>query len=790
MKNTILSLLFFISGLMYSQTLQKGIIRDADGRMLDAATITLLQDKKNVTTVFSDHGNFSLAYPASGNYTLIASLPGYEQAELSIQLPKENLVITLQKNGHVIQEVSMTKRKPVVERKIDRVSFNVENSIIASGASAWDALLKAPGVQVTSANDVTANRKNVRVYLDGKTLQLSGDDLAAYLQGMPSDQVAQVEIFSNPPARFDAEGASVVNIVTKKAKKQGFNLSLSGGINQGTYTGFTGNTTFSYRKDQWNIYGNYGFTHRKTIQDHNIFINYGTSLWDSTNRSVSDSDTHDYRLGVDYQVSDNQVLGFLMTGNNRKGTFGGSSPTRISSPAMKLDSTLNTDNHASTLGNQYAYNLNYNLKLDSAKSSLNIDLDYSPFRNINRSFTDNITLLPDGSQTARFFHIYTPSSQDISILSGKADYYMKTVKGLELSSGIKYSSTKSISIFNYFNRDGSILTAVEANRNHFTYLENVASAYISASGSFGLWSFQGGLRGEYTRTTGYEQNLNLLNERNYFKLFPTVFIQYKPHKNHEFQLSYAYRIERPEYNRLNPAKRFSSPYSVYAGNPALQPAFVHSVEAGYTYRRAYNLTAYYAATRDVFTNINVQDNETKRYYGTQANLGLSAMAGIRLSGQVKLTDWWDLNMVADVYRQREKSDYLSGSYDNHMISFSGSLNQSFSIDQETGLKAEINGTYNSAGIQGIYRVRANSFVDIGLKMNVLKKAGTVKLTATDIFNANNNFVSINFRDQQSHFFYQRESRFVTLSLLYRFGNNANSTRNRKTASEEEQKRMH
>uniref|UniRef100_A0AAU6WLN9 TonB-dependent receptor plug domain-containing protein n=1 Tax=Chryseobacterium endophyticum TaxID=1854762 RepID=A0AAU6WLN9_9FLAO len=116
--------------------------------------------------------------------------------------------------------MTVTRKKTLIERKIDRVSFNVENSIIASGGSAWEALTKAPGVQVSSNNAVSANRKNVRIYMDGKPLQLSGDDLAAYLQGMPSDQVAQIEIFSNPPARFDAEGASVINIITKKQRSR------------------------------------------------------------------------------------------------------------------------------------------------------------------------------------------------------------------------------------------------------------------------------------------------------------------------------------------------------------------------------------------------------------------------------------------------------------------------------------------------------------------------------------------------------------------------------------------
>lgn len=779
-----------VSGITQAQTLLKGKVKDAEGHLLDAVTVTLLKDHKQVASAFSDLGNFSMSLPDPGSYTLTATLTGYQPVEMAVQVPEEQLVlvITMKKSEHVLQEVTITQRKPLIERKIDRVSFNVENSITASGGSAWEALTKTPGVQVGTDNSVTANRKNVRIYLDGKPLQLSGDDLSHYLQGMPSDQVAQIEIFSNPPARFDAEGASVINILTKKSKKQGFNLSLNSGLTQGTYTGYTGNATFNYRKNRWNVYGSYGFIHRHNFQDHNIFINYGNSLWSGMNRTAVDSDNHAYRLGIDYQVADNQVLGFLITGNNRKGRSEGHPVTRITDQAMKLDSILNTDNYASTFGNQYTYNLNYNLKLDSAKSSLNIDVDYSPYRTGIKSFADNASFLPDGTRTANAFHIYTPSSQQIGIFSGKADYHFKTGKGLDVSSGIRYSSTQSTNIFDYFNRDGSVFTAVEANNNHFKYREHTAAVYTSVSGTLGKWVLQGGLRGELTRANGYSITLNQMNKRNYFKLFPTLFVQYKLNDDHEFQLNYAYRIERPEYSRLNPAKRFSSPYSVYVGNPALQPAFVHNVELGYTYKQKYNVTAYYTLTHDVFTNINVQDNQTRIYYGTQANLGLSVIAGLRLSAPFRPASWWDINVLADFYLQREKSAYLSGSYDYHLPSFSGTLSQSFTINKEKGLKAEINGTYNGPGIQGIYRARSSSQVDAGIRMNAFGGKGTLRLAVSDIFNTNNNFVKINYQDQQSSFFHQVESRFVTFSLLYRLGKNVAASRTRTTASEEERKR--
>lgn len=773
---------------VYSQSQLQGKVKDAEGNLLDGATITLLKDQKAVASAFADLGSFNLKYPGSGTYTIAASMIGYRQVQMVVQLPKDSIMLVLEANNKQLKEVTVSYQRPVIERKIDRVSFNVENSILASGGSAWEALTKAPGVQVGASNDVTANRKNVQIYLDGKPLQLSGDDLAAYLQGIPSDQVSQIEVFSNPPARFDAQGASVINIVTKKAKKQGFNLSLNGGLTQGIYGGYNGSTVFNFRKNKWNVYGSYGFTHRQNFQDHDVNIDYGNSLWNSPNRNIYQSNNHNYRLGVDYQLTDNQVLGVLVTGSNRKGTIEGQTVTSVTDKQGRLDSTLKTDNTAPTSGNQYTYNLNYNLKLDSGKSSLNVDVDYSPYQSNIGSFVDNQSFFPDGKQTDNLFHIYTPSKQHIDIYSGKIDYNYMLGKRWDMTSGIKYSSTQSRNNFNYFDRNGAVLTPVPGNDNNFEYRENTSAAYTSISGTIGKWSLQGGLRGELTHSRGYSQTLDSLNERTYFKLFPTLFAQYKINNDNELQLNYAYRIERPEYGRLNPAKRFSSPYNVYVGNPALQPAFVHNIELSYTYKERYNVMAYYTSTTDVFTNINIQDNQTKIYYGTHANLGLSAMLGIRMSASFHPASWWEMNASAEVYRRREKSAYLSGSFDYHQTSCAGELNQSFTINSKAGLKAELNGVVNGPDIQGIYWAGGNSRIDAGIKTNIYHGMGTLRLGVNDIFNTNSNLIKINFQDQHSSFFYHAESRTVTLGVSFRLGKNVAGSRTRSTASEEERKR--
>jgi hypothetical protein len=787
MKKIILLMLVF-PVLAFSQTKLRGKVIDNAGHPLDAVTITLSDNQNQVSSAFADQGSFVLSFPLSGSYTLMATLIGYQPLQLQLQLPADSVILVMQADSKQLKEVTIAYRRPVIERKIDRVNFNVENSILAAGSSAWEALTKTPGVQVNASNELSANRKNVKIYLDGKPLELSGDDLQAYLQGLPSDQVTRVELFSSPPAQFEAEGASVINIVSKSVKKQGFNVALNSSFNQATYSAYNGSAAINYRKDKLNIFGSYAYARRHNFQDHDTYIDFGNSVWSSPNRNINQSDNHNYRLGADYQLSSNQVIGVMFTGSKRTGSTDGHTTTIVTSKQMVPDSTLKTDNFSKNRSDQQTYNLNYNLKLDSGKSSLNVDADYSRYNTNSDAFADNISFLPDGSQTNNLFHIYTPSNQDISIYSGKLDYNYKIEGSWDLGSGLKYSSTQSKNDFDYFNRNAEILLGVPANSNHFTYKESTAAAYTSLSGTIGKWTVQAGLRGEYTRTRGYSATLDSLNRRNYFKLFPSLFAQYKLNEDHELQLNYSYRIQRPEYNRLNPAMRYSSPYNIYVGNPALQPAFVHNIELAYTYKQQYNITAYYTVTHDLFTNINIQDNQTKVYYVTHANLGFSSIAGIRVSAPLHPLPFWEINMMADLSSQHEKSAYLSGSYDNRLVSFAGTINQAFTINSKEGLKAEINGAYNGPGLQGIYRGNHNSEIDAGMKKDIFNKKGSIRLAVNDIFNTNTNYVRINFQDQQSSFFHHVESRNVTISISYRLGRNLTAARSRTTASEDERKR--
>ncbi|CAM4094094.1 Outer membrane receptor proteins, mostly Fe transport [Pedobacter westerhofensis] len=722
---------------------------------------------------------------------LLFLLPLFVHAQQ--QKPADSASSLKQPQTKQLGVVNISARRPIIERKIDRIIFNVENSILASGGNAWEALGKAPGVQLRADNTINVNKKDVKIYLDGKPLQLSGDDLASYLQGIPSDLISRVEVFSNPPAMFDAAGSSVINIITKKSKQLGFNGTLGSAYTQSVYGSYNVSSTFNYRSSKLNVYGSYGYRDQNRAHDQQEYVIYQTadnhSFWDSPGYNKFESRSHNYRLGADYQLSEQQILGFLITGSNRSGTVLTNTPTYVTNNYKSFpDSVLQTTGHTPNRGNLYAYNLNYNIKLDTGGSSLNLDLDYSPYRSTRDQYVDNQTFFPDGTMSLSPYHIFTPTIQNIDIYSGKTEYNDQLSKTWTINSGIKYSSIRSTNIFDFYNNGGSTPQLVTGNSDHFQYTENTAAAYASVNGSVGKWTLQGGLRGELTNIRGYSQTLDSLNKRRYFKLFPTLFASYKFDDDHLLQLNYGYRIQRPEYSRLNPARHYANPYSYLTGNPALQPAFVHNIELGYTYHKDFNATAYYTVTHDVFSNVTVQDNVNKIFYDTHANVGLSASAGIRLSATFHPASWWDITFMAQGYHQQEKSDYQGGSYDYHRFSYDGTTTQSVSLYKKIGLRAEITGTYTSPVIQTIFAVDHNYAVDAGLKATVLNGQGTIRLAASDIFYSNTYRISVNYLNQNNGFYQRNDTRNGTLSFSYRFGKNIAASRKRSTSSDEEKQR--
>lgn len=779
--------------LLHAQQQLTGTVADHTGRPLNGVTVTISQHHTNLITVLADSGKFKMSNQVKGSYMITATLIGYKTYNRIADLPKDTIHIMMQEDSKVLAEVKISVSKPTIERKIDRVVFNVENSIVSSGGSALDAIAKAPGVQLNADGSIKANKKNVTIYVDDKPVKLGSDDLTSYLQSLPSDAVSKIEVITNPPAKYDAEGGAIINIITKKSLAQGLNVTFNGGLTQAAADSYRAGTQFNYRKKKLNIYGNYGYNNSDKKYFENDYITYETptnsSFWNSDKNMQNKSNSSTYKLGADYQLNSKQLIGFLITGYSRSGRSGSGTGTTITNNRNGIiDSLLQTTVRSTTQASQNTYNLNYNIKLDTSGKGLDFNIDYSPYRNKNDQFLDNYSTLSNGSQPISQYHIFTPSTQHINIYSGKLDYSYKLGKIWNLTSGLKYSAIQTVNDFNYFNNAGTIQVADDSRSDHFKYTENTAAAYTSISGVIGKWTLNGGLRAEYTTSKGISEILDSVTKRQYFKLFPTAYVLYHLNDQNELQLTYSYRIQRPEYFRLNPAKSYVTPYSFVTGNPLLQPSFIQGIELSYTYQKKYTISGYYEVTHDLFTYITKQDNVNNLLLTTQENLGLSSNAGIRLSAPFQPANWWDINAAADVAYQTEKSAYLQGSYDYHKFNWNASLNQTFTIDKKGGLKAELNTWYHAPQIAGILAIASTSDVSAGIRKTIFNGRGTIRLAAGDIFYGNPFRVESHYLTQNNGLYMKQDTRNITLGLTYKLGKNIKASRTRNTSSEEEKKR--
>lgn len=778
---------------MFAQQKLSGLVNDQQGKPLDAATVTLSQNGQVISSQLADMGKFSLGSLNVQPYQLSVSLIGYKALMRTFNLPKDSLSLVLLSDSKELNEVAITFKKPTIERHIDRVVFNVENSIMASSGTAWDALSKSPGVQTSNDGAIKANNKGATVYMDGKPVRLSGDDLASYLQSIPSDQISKIEVMPNPSAKYEAQGGAVINIVSKKIKADGFNATLSGGYTRGQLNRYTGNGVFNYRKNKLNVFGAYGYSDRDLKRDLSTFTIYETpdnySYWDMKRVSLNQSKVSNYSAGADYSLSDKQVVGILITGNNAANVGQSSSTTNIfNNHSVLPDSVLQTNSLSHGRTDQYSFNVNYKVQLDTAGRSLNVDLDYVPYNKSNTQDLNNLSYLPDGSLASAPYQISYPATQKINIWSGKVDYNYKLGKIWAMESGAKYTSIVTESQFDFYNTAEGIPKLDLSKSDQFEYTENTVAAYTSLTGSVGKWTFKGGLRAEYTRTKGVSLSLDSINTNKYLRVFPTVYLTYKATDNSEFSFTYSKRIERPDYRQLNPAKSYSSPYHYQDGNPFLRPAIFNKLQLGYTLHQDYTFAVVYNQTDDLSSNVSVQDNVNQRFYDTQLNIGRIKEIGIELSSVHHPALWWEINNTVQGYQTRQQSDQPGNNYNYQQWYAYLRTDHAFTIAKNSGLKAELSAWYLSPVRQGTLKIDKTHDLSAGISKPLFNKQGTIRFSAADILYGNPYRITINNQGQNNGLYQKNDTRTFTLSFSYKLGKSVAAARKRTTASEEEKRR--
>jgi hypothetical protein len=787
-----------------------GVAKAADGQVLDAATIGLLRakDKSLVKSAISNKaGEFEIEKIADGQYIISVTAVGFSKyagKPFDISETNSNVdlkVLELQPANKTVGAVTVTTTRPLIENKIDKMIVNVEAAVTNIGATALDVIEKSPGISVDRDGNISLKGKQgVIILIDGKPSYLSGQDLANLLRNMSADQLDQLEIMSQPSAKFDASGNSgVLNIKTKRNNLKGFNGTASATYTQGFYPKSNASLNINSRKGKINLFANYNYSYFKVFEDieftrkfRNQRTKEVTSTFDQSSYIVPTGQPQNFKAGIDLFATEKTTLGIVVGGNYnlRKTSINGQ--TDIIGATGRLDSINKAEN--TNRDPWYNYSANFNLRhlIDKKGREITSDVDYLKYVSRNRQNSDNYTFSPAGTLlgTPYLLRGYFPS--DIDIYSAKVDYVHPLKNNAKFEAGVKssYVTTDNDAQFTYWNATNS-KWAIDAKSNHFIYKENINAAYVNTSKQMKKWGVQLGLRLENTNAKGNQITDNNTFNRHYTQLFPTAYVSYAANKTNNFGLSYGRRIDRPNYQDLNPFKLFLDQYTYMQGNPFLTPQFSHNIELSHNYKGQLNSSVNYTRTTDIIAQVLVQNDTSRIIFRTRRNVATRRNIGASISYNKPLTKYWTISAFTNIYNNYFEGIINEAPLSVQFTAFNMNVNNQFRFKK--GWSGEISGFFRSRGLDGggtLVTEPMGTF-SFGGSKQILKTKGTLRLSIRDPFyiqrfRGYTKFDNIDFTINQ-----RGDTRQVSLAFNYRFGKNQNNIpqRKRTSASQDEQNRV-
>ncbi|HSU50779.1 MAG TPA: TonB-dependent receptor [Segetibacter sp.] len=805
----LLILLFSIISLSsFSQQVRgriNGTVIDGDTKTIESANITLLKAKDSSLVKISTSnktGKFSFENIVPGKYLVsisaVAHVTGYSEI---VSITKDDTVITLKTielvpGSKTLGTVTVTAKRPLIEQRPGMTVLNVDASPTNAGQNALELLEKSPGVSVDNDGNISLKGKQgVLVLIDGKPTYMSPTDLAAFLKNMQSSNLDQIEIITNPPAKYDAAGNSgIINIKTKKGNIKGMNGSANAGYTQGYYGRYNAGTNLNYRNNKLNLFGG---VNAGTYQGYNN-LTIDRKFYGSDHKTLAGSGdqlTHTHfkgnyesvKAGLDYYFSKKDVAGFVVNGNfgiNKQDPFSNSNVNDEKSLVLyKLKSQAYNESHY----NNISTNVNYKHTFDSTGREISVDADYAFYKNRSNNNLNtqafNAQNIKNGETVSLAGNI--PSS--IKIYSAKADYVHPFKGGLKLESGVKTSFVNTDNEIEYLRNSGTGWTA-DNRSNHFVYKENINAAYAILSKKLKKWDITAGLRLENTVSKGRQIKNDSTFNRNYTNLFPNVGIGYTAGKKNQINLSYSRRITRPDYEALNPFVYFIDSLTYSQGNPYLQPQFTNNYELSHVYNRFLTTTINYTQTTDIITQLLKQDTEKKTTYQTRENFSSMKQWGVAVMANIPVRKWWNANIYANAFNNHYSGIYQNDPIDVKATSVMTNITNSFTLGK--GWNAEVSGWYRSKGVDGLLVANPMGAVNSAISKQIFKKKGNLKFGVRDIFNTQQFSGYAKYSDVDVNVASRRDSRQYNVSFTYRFGKTNIPSERRKTGgANDEQNRV-
>ena len=783
-----------------------GLAKDAQGTPIKGATISLLAAKDSAVVklaVSKENGAYTFSNIKAGSYLVKVSSVEYQPVFSkhfditgdAVALPE----LKLSKLPNNLKGVVVTAQKPMLEVKADKMIVNVEGTINSVGSDALELLRKSPGVLVDKDDNLSLSGKNgVQVYVDGRPSPLGGQDLSAYLKSLNSSQIEAIEIITNPSAKYEAAGnAGIINIRLKKNKTLGTNGSVNAGWNIGTYAKYNAGLNLNYRNKKINIFGNYGFNKGKNENSISIYRTVADSLFDQKGVLIMKNESHNYKVGMDYFIDKKSTIGIIVNGTFSDPEMNNKSSTPISyQPSKKVDRILVADNSSVLKRDNLNVNLNYSYTVPNGKS-LVLNVDHGSYDINSNQLQPNFYYDATGTTPINtiIYRMVAPTNIDIN--SMKADWEQPFKKGT-LGFGGKAAFVTTDNDFRRYNVIGGNDQLDKDRSNRFNYKENISAAYINYNRAFKGMTVQAGVRMEHTGAKGTSTGLKVTSgtyqpyseifKRDYTDLFPSAAVTFNKNPKNQFSVTYSRRIDRPNYQDLNPFEFKLDEYTFQKGNINLRPQYTNSIGVTNTYQFKLTTTLNYSHVKDLFTQV-FDTAEKSKAFISKRNLATQDIVSLNISYPFRYKAY---SMFANVnsFYTRYNADFGEGR--KIKVNAGGvSLYVQNSIKFAKTWTVELTGFYNAPTVyQGTIKANSLWSLDAGIQKQVFKGKGTIKTSVSDFLHTLKFSGVSEFAGQRSEIGSRWESRQFKLNFVYRFGSNqVKAARQRGTGADDEMKRV-
>lgn len=756
-----------------------GIVIDSLSKQgLPNATVTLIKknNDKNISSVSitNDKGAFYNKVLSSGQYFKIeVDYLGYKKYlkdsiwldEQHLSIPPIKLIID-QKN---LKTVTVNVKKPFIVVASDKITLNVSESPITSNGNAYDVLLRGPGI--TEQNNVLSFRgKSIRVLINGRPSNLSGEELKNMLTGMLANSIERVEILVIPSAKYDAEGGSIINIVLVKNKNFGTNYTFTSGMGAGRFFRCNEGLDVNYRNKDINIYGSYNYMHNEQYFNNNSERFLSDANVNQTEYDVRNRNNHSIKFGIDYDLNKKSTLGFFVNGYHN---YRGRDVNNISSlqySGNPYDSTSHVNTSGNAVFSSPSINVFYKTILDSTGNELSINADYFNYTKQWSDYFATTYLDYLGNEYLLPTYLKDNSPSNNNVYSFTTDFIHPTKKA-KWEAGFKTSYTVTDNNIDWQSNTAGSWIIDQSKTNHFVYKENINAVYVNYIRVIKKFNLQAGLRLEQTNTLGNSITLNQIDTKNYYNFFPNISLQYTKSLNHIFGISYRKSINRFGFDLVNPFIIYQNQFSYSQGNPNLNPQINHKVELSYTYKQFLVFGLSYSRSLNALGPVYLQGNN---------NITISSYDNFRKANQVylyasyskTLFKLWNLNLVAGAghveYDTATSNKTEKGQFGN--AKWTGLLQNNNVFNFKKGWAAELTAYYMTAMASGIYTLNPMFSTSVGISKNIWKTKGNLKLSISDVLNTQEQVIDINYQGIMMHQNYKMESRYINLTFKYKFGN--------------------